>query len=119
MKSVNTLLATAALIGASAISFAALAQPTPASAPRGEMKMGKPATAGDMTDGEVRKVDKDTKKITIKHGEIKNLDMPGMTMVFQVKDVALVAKAKAGDKIRFKAEKSGSNFVVTDIQPVK
>lgn len=73
----------------------------------------------DMADGEVRKVDMDTKKITIRHGEIKNLDMPGMTMVFQVKDPALLSKVKAGDKVRFKAEKSGGTIVATDIQPVK
>ncbi|MDP2818885.1 MAG: copper-binding protein [Polaromonas sp.] len=72
-----------------------------------------------MADGEVRKVDMDNKKITIKHGEIKNLDMPGMTMVFQVKDAALLGKAKVDDKIRFKAEKSGEAIVVTDIQPAK
>ena len=77
-----------------------------------------PASA-DMANGEVRKVDMDSKKITIKHGEIKNLDMPGMTMVFQVKDAALLEKAKAGDKIRFRAEKAGGAIVVTDIQPVK
>lgn len=77
------------------------------------------AASADMADGEVRKVDMENKKITIKHGEIKSLDMPSMTMVFQVKDDALLSKAKAGDKIRFKAEKSGSAIVVTDIQPVK
>ena len=43
----------------------------------------------DMTEAEVRKVDLDAKKITLKHGPIKNLDMPGMTMVFQVKDAAI------------------------------
>ena len=77
------------------------------------------AAPADMADGEIRKIDMDNKKITIKHGEIKNLDMPGMTMVFQVKDAALLGKAKVGDKIRFKAEKSGSAIVVTDIQPAK
>ena len=77
------------------------------------------AAPADMADGEIRKVDMDNKKITIKHGEIKSLDMPGMTMVFQVKDAALLRKAKVGDKIRFKAEKSGSAIVVTDIQPAK
>lgn len=77
------------------------------------------AAPADMAEGEIRKVDMDTKKITIKHGEIKNLDMPGMTMVFQVKDPALLNKAKTGDKVRFKAEKSGTAFVVTDIQSAK
>ena len=75
------------------------------------------AASNDMTEGEIRKVDMDTKKITIKHGEIKNLDMPGMTMVFQVKDPALLEKAKVGEKVRFKAEKTGGAMVVTDIQP--
>ncbi len=74
------------------------------------------APAVDMADGEIRKVSKDTKKITIKHGEIKNLDMPGMTMVFQVKDEALLDKVKAGDKVKFVAEKVDGAIVVTDIQ---
>nr|WP_295773757.1 copper-binding protein [Rhodoferax sp.] len=69
-----------------------------------------------MTEGEIRKVDMDNKKITIKHGEIKNLDMPGMTMVFQVKDDAMLSRVKAGDKVRFTAEKMGGAMVVTDIQ---
>ena len=73
--------------------------------------------SADMAEGEIRKVDLDNKKVTIKHGEIKNLDMPGMTMVFQVKDPALLEKAKVGDKIRFKAEKAGGAMVVTDIKP--
>lgn len=70
----------------------------------------------DMTAGVIRKVDKNNNKITIKHGEIRNLDMPGMTMVFQVKHPELLDKVKAGDKVKFRAEKSGSAFLVTDIQ---
>jgi Cu(I)/Ag(I) efflux system periplasmic protein CusF len=72
-----------------------------------------------MAEGEVRKVDKDAKKITIKHGPLENLDMPAMTMVFQVKDPALLDKVKAGDKVRFHAEKAGGAFLVTQIEPVK
>ncbi len=68
----------------------------------------------DMTAGEIRKVDKETKKITIKHAEIKNLEMPAMTMVFQVKEAALLDKVQAGDKVKFKAEKIGSAYVVTE-----
>ena len=73
----------------------------------------------NMTDAEVRKVDKDAKKITLKHGEIKNLEMPAMTMVFQVKDPALLDKVKAGDKVKFKAEKISSGFLVTEIETSK
>ena len=45
--------------------------------------------------------------------------MPGMTMVFQVKDPAMLTAVKAGDKVRFKAEKSGGAIVVTEIQSAK
>ena len=119
MNSLKTFVATAALVGASTMSFAVLAQSTPAPMPAGEMKMDKPAAAGEMTDGEIRKVDKDTKKITIKHGEIKNLDMPGMTMLFQVKDPAMLDMVKAGDKVKFKAEQAATGIVVTEIQVAK
>lgn len=75
-----------------------------------------PMGAMAMVDGEVRKVDKDTKKITLKHGEIKNLGMPGMTMVFQVKDSAMLDKVQAGDKVQFKAERPGGALVITEIE---
>jgi len=77
------------------------------------------APSADLTDGEVRRIDKDNKKITLKHGEIKNLEMPPMTMVFQVKEAAMLDKVQAGDKVRFKVEKAGSAFVVTEINAAK
>ncbi len=67
----------------------------------------------DMTEGEVRKIDRDAKKITLKHGPIKNLDMPGMTMVFQVRDTALIDKLTVGDKILFSVEQQQGALVVT------
>lgn len=70
-----------------------------------------------VSEGEVRKVDKPAGKITLKHGEIRNLDMPPMTMVFTAKDPALLDKVKAGDKVRFHAEKDGGQYVVTAIEP--
>ncbi|MCE9657965.1 MAG: copper-binding protein [Burkholderiales bacterium] len=69
-----------------------------------------------MTAGEVRKVDLEQKKITLRHDEIRSLDMPAMTMVFQVSDPALLAKVKVGDKVRFVAEKAGGALVVTSIE---
>ena len=66
--------------------------------------------------GEVRNVDGDKRKITIKHGEIKSLDMPPMTMVFTVKDPALLETAQAGDKVRFVAVLEDGKFVVTAIE---
>jgi Cu(I)/Ag(I) efflux system periplasmic protein CusF len=73
-----------------------------------------------MADGEVRKVDKSRGKITLKHGEIKNLDMPPMTMVFGVKDKALLDKVKAGDKVRFSADKNAAgDLIVTAVEAQK
>ena len=69
-----------------------------------------------MTEGEVRKIDKEQGKITLKHGEIKNLDMPGMTMVFRVKDAAMLDQVKEGDKIKFTADKISGQFTVTGIE---
>lgn len=71
-----------------------------------------------MTEGEVRKVDLQSAKITIKHGEIKHLEMPGMTMAFPVKDKSLLATVKPGDKIKFMVAKEGGKLVVTGIQPM-
>ncbi|MEO8442141.1 MAG: copper-binding protein, partial [Betaproteobacteria bacterium] len=66
-----------------------------------------------MTDGEIRKVDKDTKKLTIKHGPILNLEMPAMTMVFQVKDNGMLDRINAGDKVKFVVEKKLGAYIVT------
>jgi len=68
--------------------------------------------------GEVRKVDRDNLKITIKHGEIKSFDMPAMTMVFTIKDPALLEAAKPGDKVRFVVAREDGKFVVTAIEAV-
>ena len=72
-----------------------------------------------MTDAEVRKVDKENQKITLKHGEIKNLDMPPMTMVFAVKDAAMLDKVKAGDKVQFSAASDNGKLTVTEILAAK
>jgi Cu(I)/Ag(I) efflux system protein CusF len=75
--------------------------------------------ASHLTDAEVRKIDKDSAKITLKHGEIKNLDMPAMTMVFTVQDKALLDKVKKDDKVRFAAKHEGGKYVVTEIEVAK
>lgn len=74
------------------------------------------AQAADMSSGEIRKVDKSANKITIKHGELKSLDMPPMTMVFQVRDPSLLEKAKVGDKVHFVAEQKDGALVVTTLE---
>ncbi len=77
------------------------------------------APAAAMAAGEVRKVDKEAGKITIKHGPLSNLDMPAMTMVFRVKDPAMLDRVKVGDKIHFIAENSGGALTVVQLEIVK
>lgn len=72
-----------------------------------------------MADGEIRRVDKDAKKITIRHGPLQSLEMPAMTMVFQVKDPEMLDQVKVGDKVKFMAEKTGGAFTVTQIERAK
>jgi Cu(I)/Ag(I) efflux system periplasmic protein CusF len=75
--------------------------------------------AAAFSEGEIRKVDKAAKKLTIRHGPLKNLDMPAMTMVFQVRDPAMLDQVKAGDKVRFEPQKIGSGNTVVLIEPAK
>ena len=75
------------------------------------------ASVATLADGEVRKVDKDAGKITLKHGPIVNLDMPGMTMVFRVRSPELLNAVKVGDAVKFHAESVNGTFTVTEIQP--
>lgn len=116
MKITSSLLLAAAFAAFSSVG--AIAQTASAPAMSGETK-AMPSASSEMTEGEVRKIDNDAKKITLKHGEIKNLGMPGMTMVFQVKDLAMLDSVKAGDKVRFNVEKAGGAMVVTHIETAK
>ncbi len=68
-------------------------------------------------EGEVRRVDARAGRITIRHGEIRNLDMPPMTMTFQAREPALLETVKAGDKVRFTVEKLGGVYVLRSIEP--
>jgi Cu(I)/Ag(I) efflux system periplasmic protein CusF len=74
-----------------------------------------PLASAQDAEGEVRKIDKAQSKITLKHGEIKKLDMPPMTMVFRLKDAKLLDGVAVGDKVTFAAEKIDGNYVVTQI----
>ena len=118
-----------ALIGLLILSAAALGQdkknehtahhPAPASE---AAATANPATTittnSELSEGEVRKVDLAAKKIILKHGEIKNLDMGAMTMVFQVNDPAMLDKVKAGDKVRFTADRIKGAIVVMSIEKI-
>lgn len=110
MKSTLTLLA--ALAAFAACAAPALAQDQHA-AHAGQ------AAAAEMASGEVRKVDKEAGKLTIKHGPLANLNMPPMSMAFRVKDPAWLDQVKVGDTIRFVAERIEGAFVVTRLEAAK
>ncbi len=71
------------------------------------------------TDGEVRKIDRELGKVTLKHGPITNLGMPGMTMVFKVADPTLLSDLKEGDRVRFFADRINGAITVTAMEPAR
>lgn len=107
MKSIATLTFVTAILATASFSLYAATDSTASAAAA--------SSADKTTDGEIRKVDKDAKKITIRHAELKHLEMPAMTMVFQVKDPSMLDKVKQGDKVTFVAEKEGGKFIVMQI----
>lgn len=118
MKSLNKLIPLGVFVLGCVAASGAAAQAGMAGGKAGDKKTQQSAVT-EMADGEVRKVDKGAGKITIKHGEIKNLDMPPMTMVFQAKDPAMLEKVQKGDKVKFRATMAGSAMVVTEINLAK
>ena len=109
MKKIHSAALIVSLIAALGSPIGAMAQAN------GQAVAIKAAEPADLSDGEVKKIDKDAGKITLKHGDIKNLDMPGMTMVFGVKDKSLFDTVKAGDKVKFKATSESGKLFVTEI----
>jgi len=77
------------------------------------------AVPGTLYDGEVKRVSKDTKRVTLAHGPLTGFDMPAMTMAFPVRNTGDLDKLKPGDKVRFALEKSGEDLVVTRIEPAR
>jgi Cu/Ag efflux protein CusF len=78
------------------------------------------AAAADAITGEVKKIDEGAGKITLKHGAAKSLGMDeGMTMVYRVKDPAMLRQLKVGDKVTFEAEEAASGYTVTKLQKSK
>lgn len=109
MHALHRILALSVLALGAALPLGAVAQPAaqPAEA----------AAAVPLTDGEIRKIDPETGKLTIRHGEIKNLEMPAMTMVFTAKDKAMLDGLKAGDKVKFAVIREDGRMVVIRIEP--
>ncbi len=95
------------------------AQQTPPAADHAAHHPAAAATAAPQSEGEVRKVDLELGKLTLRHGPLANLDMPAMTMVFTVAQPKLLEGLKQGDKVRFTADKKDGTYVVTAIEPAK
>lgn len=72
-----------------------------------------------MSEGEVRKIDKEQGKVTLRHGPIPSLDMPGMTMVFRVVDPKLLDNVKEGDRVQFSAERQDGALTLTAIRAMR
>lgn len=75
-----------------------------------------PAPQAELSEGEITRWDPRTLRLTLKHGEIKNLEMPPMTMVFRVADASVVGDLKPGDKVRFRAEQVSGAYHVQRIE---
>ena len=103
-----------ALAAAAALTFAAA--PVHAQHNHGSAAATPVASSSALSEGEVRRIDKAAGTVTLKHGPLANVDMPAMTMAFDVKDRTALDKLKVGDKVRFRVEKEGPNYVVTRIE---
>jgi len=83
----------------------------------GAMSQASSEAAPSLAEGEVIKADSKSKTVTLKHGEIKNLNMPPMTMDYHVQDEALFARLKPGSKIRFTAGRVNGTYTVLTAEP--
>jgi len=110
LRRLITGLAAAAVIGSTSLAHSQTTAPAPAS------PAAATASKLPLVDAEVRKVDARAGKITLKHGDIPNLEMPPMTMVFQVQNPALLDQLQPGDKVRFSADKLSGSYTVIDLQ---
>lgn len=105
------------------ITFAILLAAASAASAQHSAETGHGAHAGhaaaatlELADGEVTKIDSEAGKITLRHGELKNLRMPGMTMAFRVQDAAMLEQLKVGDKVRFAADRVNGAITVVQLE---
>ncbi|HEX2543172.1 MAG TPA: copper-binding protein [Caldimonas sp.] len=106
----------AAVLAAAALATSTVAAQTAGNASSAADPKALPAAPAALTEADVRKVDAEGGKITLRHAPIPSLDMPAMTMVFRIRDPALLATVKAGDKVRFAAEKAQGAYWVTALE---
>ena len=78
-----------------------------------------PADQSELSEGEITRWDARTLKVTLRHGEIKNLGMPPMTMVFRVNDASMLAPFRPGDKVRFRVEQKSTGYFITRMETAR
>ena len=65
---------------------------------------------------EIRKIDLENRKITLRHEAIPQFGMEPMTMAFRVADSAMLEGWKVGDKLSFRLERVDGVLLVTALQ---
>lgn len=112
MKTIYGFAAAAALAAAASLTVPAFAQMSHA---HGAMPMA-PSAQNAAGAGEVRKIDLENGKVTLKHDAMKDMGMPAMTMVYPVADASMLMGIKVGEKVRFRAATAGGKTTITEIQ---
>jgi Cu/Ag efflux protein CusF len=119
----NTLIAAAgfalASSNASAQAQMQMPMPMPDHGPHDTMSTPSQGDANALSEGEIKKIDKETGKLTVQHGPLANVNMPGMTMAFKAKDPAMLDQVKVGDKIRFRVERVNGAYAITKLESAK
>jgi len=105
----------AAVVVAAATSPAALAQ----SERSGHHQDASAGVLAKLAEDEIRRVNTEAKKLTIKHGSISDLDKPAVTMVIPVMGPAILDQLKAGGTIKLASENLGGAITLTSIEPAK
>lgn len=117
----NTLIAAAgfALASSNALAQAQMQMPMHDHGPHDAMSPPSQGDANALSEGEIKKIDKETGKLTVQHGPLANLNMPGMTMAFKAQDPAMLDQVKVGDKIRFRVERVNGAYAITKLESAK
>jgi Cu(I)/Ag(I) efflux system periplasmic protein CusF len=100
-----------------AIGLAAPILPTHAQVTAPGTEQAKPAQAQEMVSAEVKKVDKESGRVTLTHGEVKTLQIPATTMAYQVKDPGMFEMLNEGAKVRVALAKSATGYMVVAVEP--
>lgn len=86
---------------------------------RHESVAGLPTSGVDSTVGEINRIDLPAGRVFIKHGDMRNIGILAMLMVFDVKDPTMLERVRVGDKVAFTVQRDGQQLTVIKIDAVK